>query len=205
MERDVDVKAFEPGTVGWSERDLSTPTLSARWDNARYEIVEGVLTTMAPARLDGGLPTGALIEIIRDHFRDTKQRFRFVPEIDIILSPARVVRPDAAWIHPDQLRKQFPGRSRLPRTMGRLRVPPVLILECLSQGHEAHDRETKFRWYAEFGVPNYWLLDPLRGTLECYILNRRKYLLDSKAGRRGTAKPSMFPGLVIKMRDILTY
>src|SRR4051794_28272913 len=49
---DVDLaepKTFEPGTTGWSIDDLDDPEFEARWCAGRYEISDGVLTTMPPA------------------------------------------------------------------------------------------------------------------------------------------------------------
>ena len=45
--------------------------------------------------------------------------------------------------------------------------------------HEAHDRVTKRRWYAEFGVANYWLLDVFGRSLECLVLDGGEYRADA--------------------------
>ena len=43
---------------------------------------------------------------------------------------------------------------------------PDLVVEILSPSSRRYDRVTKLRWYAQLGVPEYWLVDPDARTLE---------------------------------------
>jgi Uma2 family endonuclease len=92
------------------------------------------------------------------------------------------------------------GKNRL--RYGRLLVPPTLVIESISMGHADHDRETKRRWYAEFGVPNYWLLDAYEQTLECLKLDRTDYAVDCAGRGESELRPSSFPGLLIPLRTV---
>jgi Uma2 family endonuclease len=65
-----------------------------------------------------------------------------------------------------------------------------------------HDRQTKFRWYGEFGVANYWVLDAYQRTLECFILERDGYRLDCSANGTGDLKPAAFSGLTISLATL---
>jgi hypothetical protein len=60
----VDKKEFEPGTTGWTVDDLNDPAIERQWFAGRYEIVEGVLTTVPPAYVDGALSTGRLLWVV---------------------------------------------------------------------------------------------------------------------------------------------
>ena len=82
---------------------------------------------------------------------------------------------------------------------GRLLVPPTLVVESVSVGHEDHDEETKRRWYAEVRVPNYWLLNPYQRSLECLVLKGDHYQIDQAGRGRERLRPKLFPGLVILM------
>ncbi len=81
-------------------------------------------------------------------------------------------------------------------------MPPTLVVEAVSPGHEEHERDPQRRWYAEAGVPNFWILDGYAGSLECLTLADKTYRID-QAGREGDElRPSLFPGLVIPLADL---
>lgn len=49
-----------------------------------------------------------------------------------------------------------------------LEGPPDLCLEVISKSSRRIDRGRKFVLYAEYGVREYWIIDPLRFTIEFY-------------------------------------
>jgi len=66
-----------------------------------------------------------------------------------------------------------------------------------------HDRRTKLRWYAEFGVANYWVLDAFQRKLEWYVLESGgTYRVDQAGGQNEELRPSAFPGLVIRLSEL---
>ena len=83
-----------------------------------------------------------------------------------------------------------------------MRVAPALAIESISPGHEAHDRKTKRRWYAEAGIRHYWLLDGLAKTLECLVLEGAEYGTEQLARDDDEVRTSLFPGLVIPLRRV---
>jgi Uma2 family endonuclease len=202
----VEHREFIPGTTGWTVDDLDDPEIEKLWFQGRYEIVEGVLTTMAPAVFDGGSALGELIFILRSHIEAMKLGGRVAPEVDLILGRHRLPVVDVIYLSTDDLKKQKRAHAatgkRKQWKYGRIMIPPTLIIESLSPGHEAHDRETKRRWYAEAGVPNYWMLDALQRTLECLILEGGDYRIDQSGKDDAELRPGMFPGLVIPLGKI---
>jgi hypothetical protein len=196
-------RPFEPGTTGWTARDLDDPAIERQWSDGRYEIVEGVLTTMAPAYYVGGKSVQRLIYRVTKHIGE--EPGSFATELEVILDEDRVIRADAAFLTPAEERRQeeaavAAGRKDPART--RILIPATLIIECVSPGHEKHDLRTKRRWYAEFGVPNYWLLDPFEKTLECLVLRDGAYQDDAAGKGAKEIRPSLFPGLVLRLGEI---
>ena len=126
--------------------------------------------------------------------------------VDYILNKRRLVVADALYLSAADREKQKRAHAatgkRKQLKYGRILIPPTLIIESLSPGHEAHDRETKRRWYAEAGVPNYWMLDAMERTLECLILERGDYRVDQSGKDDAELRPAMFPGLVIPLGKI---
>jgi len=51
-------------------------------------------------------------------------------------------------------------------------------------------------------VPNYWLLDAHERTLECLVLKGSAYRLHQSGQFKDILRPSLFPGLTIKLADI---
>jgi Uma2 family endonuclease len=49
-----------------------------------------------------------------------------------------------------------------------LEGPPDLCIEVISKSSRRIDRGRKFVLYAEYGVKEYWIVDPLRFTIEFY-------------------------------------
>jgi Uma2 family endonuclease len=198
-------REFVPGTTGWSVDDLDDPAVEALWSSGRYEIVEGVLTKMPPAYYDGSFALKKLIKLLDKHLETRDPDGEMVLEVDLVLSKRRLPVVDAIYLSPeDRIKAKEANATRGRRKLkyGRILVPPTLIIESLSLGHESHDRETKRRWYAEAGVPNYWLLDAQQSSLECLILEGGEYRVDVSGQNDATLRPAMFPGLIIPLAKI---
>jgi len=198
-------RPFQPGTTGWTARDLDDPEIERQWFSGRYEIVEGVLTTMAAAYFPGGNATANVIVAVKEHLKHRGLPGRFAVELDIVVDETRISRADAAMLLPADVVRQEQaarnaGRSNSRRT--RILVPPTLIIESVSPGHELHDERTKRRWYAEFGVPNYWIVDAYELSFLCLVLRDGSYLDDAVGHGDEAIRPSLFPGLVLSLKEI---
>ena len=197
--------SLQPGTIGWSIEDLNDPDVRFLWDEGRYEILDGVLTIMPPAYFRGGNVVDNLKFFLRSYFLTAKIPASFSGDVDVAISADRVVRADGVAVCGDDLTKFDALQFDPPRTSWRdheLILPPTIVIESVSQGHEAHDRVTKRRWYAEFKVPHYWIVDGLGRTLECLRLDGDHYLLDAAGKQNEILQPSGFPGLTIPLNDV---
>ena len=205
-------RPFKPGTTGWRASDLDDPEVEAFWFDGRYEIVEGVLTEMPPAYFSGGKRLFALQHRIASHQQAAGIAGAFGNEVDVIIDEYRVIRADAVWMTPQDEARQAeavataapPSNRPGPRDPERTRVlvAPTLIIESVSPGHEAHDRRTKRKWYAEFGVPNYWLFDPFAHSLETLALEGVSYRVEQSLVGDAEFRPSLFPGLVLPLAEV---
>ncbi len=196
---------LKPGTMGWSIADLEDPTTYALWADGRFEIHDGVLVAMPATYYYGGACAQNLVLILAPHLKGLGLRPTFAPEGDIQVLPDRVVRGDTVGIWGDDRPRFDALRFPPPRTHWSehaLTVPPTMVIESVSQGHEAHDRQTKRRWYAAFGVRHYWIVDGLRRTLDCLLLEGGEYR-DEVSGREDdVVSPGSLAGLVISLADV---
>jgi Uma2 family endonuclease len=202
---ETSIRPFVPGTTGWSAGDLDDPEIERLWIEGRYEIIDGVLTTMAPAYFTGGEALQRIIIACHLYLRERGRPGSFAGEAEIIIDDARVLKADAALMLPEDRKRQRRAATSAKRRdflRTRILVPPTLIIESVSPGHELHDRQTKFRWYAEFQVPNYWILDAFKKSLTCWVLEGETYRQDAAGHGSKQVRPSLFPGLTISLGQI---
>jgi Uma2 family endonuclease len=87
--------------------------------------------------------------------------------IDIVFSEHDVVQPDVVYFRLE--------RRHVIKMMEATRAAPDLAVEVLSRSTEARDRGGKMQLFAKFGVPEYWIVDPVKNTLEIYLLRGPAY------------------------------
>jgi Uma2 family endonuclease len=198
----VSSRQFIPGSTGWTEEDLYETEIERQWEEGSYEIIEGVLATMPAAYYDGTLVMNRLRRMLERRLDEQQTAGEFATEVDLVLRRDRIVRADMIFMTPADQKKQRAantkhGASKLK--YGRVRVSPSLVLESVSPGHERHDLETKRKWYAEAGVPNYWILNAYERTLECLVLEGGGYRVDQSGSDQAEVSPKFFNGLTIAL------
>jgi len=52
---------------------------------------------------------------------------------------------------------------------------PALIIEIISPANQSHDRIKKYNTYMDFGVKEYWMVNPKLKTIEVYVLEEGEY------------------------------
>ena len=77
-----------------------------------------------------------------------------------------------------------------------------MVIESISVGHERHDRQTKRRWYADFGVRHYWIVDGLRRTLDCLLLDGDQYRDDAAGRDADVVRPASLAGLAVPLAEV---
>ena len=198
-------RPFVPGTTGWTASDLEDPETGRLWFEGRYEIINGVLTSMPPAYFPGTRSLLKLIFHVTSHLEKSSVSGEFGAEVDICIDEDRIVRADAVWLTPGDWARQQEATARAGRTdPGRtgILVPPTLVIESVSPGHERHDEWTKRRWYSEFGIANYWILDGFTKSLTCLVLDGSDYGVDMEGRGNDVVRPTLFPGLSIELRSL---
>ena len=135
-------------------------------DGRRYELYDGEVVVVPmpfPRHQRVAFNIG---EILRDYERRMGGLVFGVP-IDIVFSEHNVVQPDVVFFRQE--------RRHLIDMMAATRAAPDLAVEVLSRGTEARDRGRKMQLLARFGVPEYWIVDPVKNTLEIYVLRGPAY------------------------------
>src|SRR5207249_9956788 len=92
--------------------------------------------------------------------------FRSEAPTDVELSAENVFQPDVFVILNAGLEK-----VKELRVVG----APDLVVEIASPSTAIQDRNTKYRVYAQAGVPEYWIVDPGTRTVEVLVLEDAEY------------------------------
>jgi len=80
---------------------------------------------------------------------------------------------------------------------------PDLAVEVVSPTSGRYDRIEKLHGYAEIGVPEYWIVDPERQTLERFVLDAcGAYERADVSTGDSTFEPPSFRGLVIDLAEL---
>lgn len=80
---------------------------------------------------------------------------------------------------------------------------PDLAIEVISPASIRYDRREKLQGYAEIGVPEYWVIDPKRQTLERHLLETRGTFRPAETLTGDVRfEPDTFPGLVLDLAEL---
>lgn len=198
-------RVLRPGSTGWRAADLDDPEVRRKWNEARLEMVHGVIAEMPAAYFDHSNPIVRLFEIVGDYFELKGVEVEFGTDVDLIVDESTVYRADGVMLLPDDVERQLAAQrehGEADDMLYSLRIAPPLVIESASKGHELHDRVTKRDDYARFGVPNYWILSQREKSLECYVIDEAGYKLELSDRSPAAVTPSAFPGLTIPLDKV---
>jgi Uma2 family endonuclease len=85
---------------------------------------------------------------------------------DVVLSQYDVLQPDIVFVSD--------ADSRVI-TEANIWGTPTWAIEVLSPSHPERDRKLKLARYERFGVPEYWIVDPITDRVEIYRLEGDAY------------------------------
>ncbi|WP_160157589.1 Uma2 family endonuclease [Geobacillus sp. TFV-3] len=168
-----------------------------KW-NGRWELINGTLYNMAPASsFVHQSIVGELYVALRSCFREKGCVVVMAP-FDVLLDEQadyeqaeHVVQPDISVIC-DQSKIGSRGCDG----------PPDFVVEVLSPSTALKDRNEKYKLYEQFGVKEYWIVDPLHRTVEVYGRGEKGYEKRDVFGEGDVLVSFLFADLTIPLADI---
>ena len=100
---------------------------------------------------------------------------------------------------------QFYRRGNEPpadQERGLVRGKADLVVEIVSPSSRRYDRVKKLTWYAQLGVPEYWIVDPEARTIERLVLREAAYVIAASLEGEETFRPESFEGLEIPLATL---
>ncbi len=111
--------------------------------------------------------------------------------VDILLPDRQnFLCPDISVVKPDG-----------DMTKGPLKVVPSLVVEALSPGTSANDLGSKREAYASAGVPEYWVADPVTGSILIHAQPTNGEYVQSPLDEDGFAHSALL-GLRLRIRSV---
>lgn len=116
-----------------------------------------------------------------------------VAPIDTIFDPYTVLQPDILFV----------SQERIPVVVKeRIEGAPDLAVEVLSPSTIEKDRHRKLAVYSQFGVREYWIVDPETQTIERYGREGYELRLTRTFSSGEAVESSLFPGLSFPVASV---
>jgi Uma2 family endonuclease len=164
-------------------------------DGRRYELYDGEVIVV-PSPFPRHQRVAANIEEILREYEHATGGLMFHAPLDIVFSEHNVVQPDIVFFRQE--------RRHVIDMMAATRAAPDLAVEVLSTGTEARDRGRKMQLLARFGVPEYWIVDPVKNTFEIYVLRGSAYERVAALDEHQDVISPTLPGLTLPAARVFT-
>ena len=135
-------------------------------DGKRHEIIDGEHhVTPAPNTRHQDVVMN-LARVIGQFVHEHRLGRLYASPVDVVFSPTSIVQPDLVFVSSERT-----SIITRPNIQG----APDLVIEILSKGTRRKDEVVKHRLYEQFGVREYWLVDPDLETVRVYRLTESGY------------------------------
>jgi Uma2 family endonuclease len=172
--------------------------------DTRYELVNGVLVEMGTESTINTLIAIYLVFAFAD-LGVPRYRIGMKQHIEVKSDDVTARDPDLI-IHTED---SFATIERLPQALLPLGEPnPLLVIEVASPGNEKsenHQRDYQYKpaEYAARGIPEYWIVDPVRAWVRVGTLTGGAYRFETFTGSQSITSPA-FPALALTAAQVLT-
>lgn len=164
-------------------------------DGYRYEVIYGDLYMTPAPNINHQRTSGELEYAL--------QRFVKQQDLGLVLhAPCDLILElHAAPVQPDIF---FIAKERLDIVAEQsVQGVPDFIVEILSPSDSGYDRDRKFNLYRQAGVPEYWIVDPEKRTIEVFVLSEGTYSLGGRFGAGQAAASKVLVGFSVAVAAVM--
>ena len=173
-----------------------TDLLALPEDGRRYEIHGGEIVVVAAPLARHQIVVVEIVAVLHDYCRRSGGRVVTAP-FDIVFDEYDVVQPDVVFFRAE--------RSHLIRLDVVTRAAPDIAVEVLSPSTAAIDRGRKMAMFARYGVPECWIVDPVRLEIEVHTLDRGACRCARIATRGDEVRSVLLPDLTFAAARIFPF
>ena len=169
------------------------------WDDGiRYELIDGLPTAMSPAptwfHQDICLKIASQIEVFLKGKRCKVLTAPFDVRLNADEGDNTVVQPDIIVIC---------DRTKLDKKGHGCKGAPDMVAEVLSPFTAKMDKLIKYRKYLQYGVREYWIIDPDSRTVEVNLLEQGRFY-KTVYGEAEIAPIQVLEGCQIDLADVFS-
>jgi Uma2 family endonuclease len=117
----------------------------------------------------------------------------FISPIDVVFGASKVVQPDVVFVSNGQ-------KSIVESTC--ICGVPELLVEVISAGTWRRDRVDKKALYEQFGVAEYWIIDPDSRLIEVFTLTKGTYQLHARGVGAEKVSSKLLAGLRVSFAQL---
>ncbi len=161
-------------------------------DGRRYEIVNGVLLLMPSPSRSHQKTVLEIATYLRTHIQTASLGEVYVGPFDVELAHDTVFQPDVLVVLNAGLEKV---------TEGGVIGAPDLVVEVASPSTAPYDRLSKYEKYAQARVPEYWIVNPEKRTVEMLTLAGTTYRSLGIFEGRATLPSRVIPELPVRVEQ----
>ena len=165
-------------------------------DGRRYEVQGGELVVVAAPLFRHQSAVLEVATILNAYRRKAGGRVVTAP-FDIVFDEYDVVQPDVVFFRAERL--------HLVQLDVVTRAAPDIAVEVLSPSTASIDRGRKMEMFARYGVPEYWIDDPVRLEIEVHALDNGAYRCAQIATSGDTVRSVLLPDLAFTTARIFTF
>jgi Uma2 family endonuclease len=159
-----------------------------------HELIDGELRMPAAPIRRHQRVIGNIYLVLRPHVESRGLGTVELAPVDVVLDPERplVVQPDLLFV----------ARDRIVIIRDKVYGAPDLTVEVVSRSGVLFDRTEKAALYAQYGVREYWLVDPDAEAVEVRRLEKRGYETIGVFRRGDLVRSTLFPDLHLSIEQI---
>ncbi|HHW43535.1 MAG TPA: Uma2 family endonuclease [Desulfotomaculum sp.] len=162
-------------------------------EGAPYQLIGGKLVmTPAPTTFHQIISMRLETEFVNFVRKKDSGIVLYAP-IDVYFEEKETYQPDIIFIARDRLSIIEPAR---------INGAPDLVVEILSPSTAYYDIKKKARTYARHGVKEYWIVDPEDHSIEIYVGQEGKFVLNQRVEGEGRVKSLVLEGLALEVKEI---
>jgi Uma2 family endonuclease len=141
------------------------------WDGIRYEFIDGEIIMAPPPAVRHQEVLGKLYFLIQIFLQQRSIGKIYIAPFAVHLRQQnKSFEPDLVFIKNENLHLIKPeGKD------AGIHGVPDLVIEVLSPYNVKYDVEIKYRFYEQYGIPEYWIADPMGKQFDFYVLDEGKY------------------------------
>ncbi len=159
----------------------------------RFELIDGELILVGSPNTAHQTAVVDLGFLMYSHVKKIDLGRIFVAPFDVVFSDTDVVQPDLVFVS-----KEREGII----TPANIQGAPDMLVEILSPSSRSRDWSEKRELYAQYGVQEYWIIDPVERKI--WIMRLRKGALEiaGEYGAGDTAASSTVAGFGVRVDEI---